>query len=108
MATWPCSGWRLTERCGSWLRTGAQIRKGGTHQSRRLNPYVLNLRAALPFGADHIVMVRSAEPMPQLVGVLAALDGQKLSKDLMVGVLKLIGQSGAAIGIAGVYTQPAG
>ncbi|ASP32593.1 caspase family protein [Labrenzia sp. VG12] len=71
-------------------------------------PYVLNLRAALPFGADHIVMVRSAEPMPQLVGVLAALDGQKLSKDLMVGVLKLIGQSAAAIGIAGVYTQPAG
>jgi hypothetical protein len=72
------------------------------------SPYVLNLRAALPFGADHIVMVRSAEQMPQLVGVLAALDGRKLDTGIMPGLLKLIGQSAVAIGIAGVYTQPAG
>ncbi len=72
------------------------------------SPYVLNLRAALPFGADHIVMVRSAQQMPQLVGVLAALDGRKLDTGIMPGLLKLIGQSAVAIGIAGVYTQPAG
>ena len=71
-------------------------------------PYVLDLRAALPFGADHLVMVRSDAPMPQLIGVLAALDGQKLGREVMSGILKLIGQSAAAIGIAGVYTQPAG
>lgn len=71
-------------------------------------PYVLNLRAALPFGADHIVMVRSAEPMPQLVGVLGALDGHKIDTATMPGLLKLIGQSAVAIGIAGVYTEPAG
>jgi len=71
-------------------------------------PYVLNLRAALPFGADHIVMVRAAEPMPQLVGVLAALDGRKVDPTIMASLLKLIGNSAIAIGIAGVYTQPAG
>ncbi|MHA7772588.1 caspase family protein [Roseibium sp. M-1] len=71
-------------------------------------PYILNLRAALPFGADHIVMLRSSEPMPQLVGVLSALDGQPLSADLMPKLLQLIDQSAEGIGIAGVYTQPAG
>jgi len=70
-------------------------------------PYMLNLRAALPFGADHIVMVRSGDPMPQLVGVLAALDGQKLNATVMPGLLKLVGKSAVAVGIAGVYTQPA-
>lgn len=72
------------------------------------DPYVLNLRAALPFGADHIVMVRSGKPMPKLVGVLGALDGQKIGREVMPGLLKLIGQSASAIGVAGVYTQPAG
>jgi len=72
------------------------------------HPYVLNLRAALPFGADHIVMVRSVDPMPKLVGVLAALDGRKIDPSIMSSLLKLIGDSAIAIGIAGVYTQPAG
>jgi len=71
-------------------------------------PYVLNLRAALPFGADHIVMLRSPEPMPQLVGVLSALDGRPLSAELMPKLLQLIGQSAEGIGIAGIYTEPAG
>lgn len=71
-------------------------------------PYVLNLRAALPFGADHIVMVRAAKPMPQLVGVLAALDGKPLSAELTPKLLELIGQYADAVGIAGVYTEPAG
>ncbi|MDN3719114.1 DUF4384 domain-containing protein [Roseibium salinum] len=71
-------------------------------------PYVLNLRAALPFGADHIVMVRSAGPMPQLVGVLSALDGKRLGAELLPGVLDLIEESADAVGIAAVYTQPAG
>ncbi|MEM5584947.1 caspase family protein [Roseibium sp. AS2] len=71
-------------------------------------PYVLNLRAALPFGADHIVMVRSQEPMPQLVGVLTALDGRKLNTAITPGLLKLVGKSADAIGVAAVYTQPAG
>jgi len=71
-------------------------------------PYVLNLKAALPFGADHIVLVRSPGPMPKLVGVLAALDGRKLDPSIMPNLLKLIEQSAIAIGIAGVYTQPAG
>lgn len=75
---------------------------------RSERPYVLNLRAALPFGADHIVMVRSADPMPKLVGVLAALDGRKIDPSIMPSLLKLIGDSAIAIGIAGVYTQPAG
>lgn len=71
-------------------------------------PYVLNLRAALPFGADHIVMVRAASPMPKLVGVLAALDGSRIDPTVMPSLLKLIGDSAVAIGVAGVYTQPAG
>ncbi|EAV44873.1 hypothetical protein SIAM614_12698 [Stappia aggregata IAM 12614] len=71
-------------------------------------PYVLNLRAALPFGADHIIMVRSSKPMPQLVGVLSALDGKVLSTELTPKLLELIAQNADAVGIAGVYTQPAG
>jgi hypothetical protein len=71
-------------------------------------PYVLNLRAALPFGADHIIMVRSSKPMPQLVGVLSALDGTPLSAELTPKLLELIKQNADAVGIAGVYTQPAG
>ncbi|PVB63573.1 caspase family protein [Labrenzia sp. 011] len=72
------------------------------------DPYVLNLRAALPFGADHIVMVRSSSPMPRLVGVLSALDGRPLNAGLLPNLLKLIGDSADAIGIAAVYTEPAG
>jgi len=72
------------------------------------HPYVLKLRAALPFGADHIVMVRSSEPMPRLISVLSALDGQALSAALLPKLLDLIGETGEALGIAAVYTQPAG
>ena len=71
-------------------------------------PYVLNLRAALPFGADHIVMVRSSDPMPQLVSVLSALDGQQLGAKLAQKLVELIDKSGDGLGIAGVYTEPAG
>ncbi len=71
-------------------------------------PYGLNLRAALPFGADHIVLVRSNKPMVQLVGVLSALDGKALSPELLPSLLKLIRTAASGIGIAGVYTQPAG
>jgi len=71
-------------------------------------PYRLNLRAARPFGADHIVMVRARKAMPQLVGVLAALDGQILDPDLAPKVLRLIERNADAIGITSVYTQPAG
>ncbi|POF29247.1 caspase family protein [Roseibium marinum] len=71
-------------------------------------PYVLNLRAALPFGADHIVMVRSSSPMPRLVGVLSALDGRPLNAELLPQMLKLIGETADGIGIAAVYTEPAG
>ncbi|MES0882299.1 caspase family protein [Roseibium sp. SCP14] len=72
------------------------------------DPYVLNLRAALPFGADHIVMVRGREPMPQLVGVLSALDGQQPGAKLAAKLVELIAKSGDAIGVTGVYTEPAG
>lgn len=68
-------------------------------------PYVLNLRAALPFGSDHIVMVRSREAMPQLVGVLEALDGRKLDAGISPSLLKLVEKSADAIGIAAVYTN---
>jgi len=71
-------------------------------------PSSVKLGAALPFGADHIIMVRSNEPMPQLVGVLSALDGRKLDTTVMPGLLSLVGKSAIAIGIAGIYTQPAG
>jgi caspase domain-containing protein/uncharacterized protein DUF4384 len=71
-------------------------------------PYTLNLRAALPFGADHIVLVQSSEPMPKLVGVLAALDGQPLDVNLTGSLLKLIRSSADGVGITGVYTEPAG
>ncbi|WP_428672004.1 caspase family protein, partial [Roseibium sp.] len=71
------------------------------------HPYVLNLRAALPFGADHIVMVRASRPMPQLVGVLSALDGQPLDVEIAPKLLDLIGRSSEAVGIAGIYTEPA-
>lgn len=71
-------------------------------------PYGLNLRAALPFGADHIILVRSNKPMVQLVGVLSALDGKALSPELLPSLLKLIRTAASGIGIAGVYTQPAG
>ncbi len=53
-------------------------------------------------------MVRAAKPMPQLVGVLAALDGKPLSAELTPKLLELIGQYADAVGIAGVYTEPAG
>jgi len=71
-------------------------------------PYVLNLRAALPFGADHIVLIRSREPMPQLVGVLSAMEGRPLDPTLSPKLLSLIGKSAEALGITGVYTEPAG
>ncbi|MCV0426690.1 MAG: caspase family protein [Roseibium sp.] len=71
-------------------------------------PYVLNLRAALPFGADHIVMVRSEKPMPQLVSVLSALDGQQLGAKLAQKLVELIDKNSDGLGIAGVYTEPAG
>ncbi len=71
-------------------------------------PYVLNLRAALPFGADHIVLIRSGKPMPRLVGVLSAMEGKPLDPALSPNLLKLIGQSAGAVGITGVYTEPAG
>jgi hypothetical protein len=81
----------------------------GTDTSVRADmAYVLNIRAAQPFGADHIVMVRSAEAMPQLVSVLSALDGRKLQSSVAPSLLRLIGQSADAIGISAVYTQPAG
>ncbi len=70
--------------------------------------YGLDLRAAKPFGADHIIMFRSAKPMPQLIGVLSALEGQALGAELHAKLLKLIEQSIDAVGITGVYTQPAG
>jgi len=72
------------------------------------HPYRLNLRAARPFGADHIVMVRNGKAMPQLVGVLSALDGQVLSPELAPKVIDLIEQNSSAVGITSVYTQPAG
>lgn len=71
-------------------------------------PYVLNLRAALPFGADHIVLIRSNEPMPQLVGVLSAMEGRPIDPVLAPKLLSLIGKSAQAVGITGVYTEPAG
>ncbi|GAB4533620.1 MAG: caspase family protein [Roseibium sp.] len=71
-------------------------------------PYVLNIRAAQPFGADHIVMVRSGQAMTQLVSVLSALDGRKLQPAVAPSLLRLIGKSADAIGISAVYTQPAG
>ena len=71
-------------------------------------PYVLNLRAALPFGADHIVLIRSRETMPQLVGVLSAMEGRPLDPALAPKLLSLIGKSAEAVGITGVYTEPAG
>ncbi|MBG6200575.1 caspase family protein [Roseibium album] len=71
-------------------------------------PYVLNLRAALPFGADHIVLIRSRQPMPQLVGVLSAMEGRPLDPSLAPKLLSLIGKSADAVGITGVYTEPAG
>ncbi|WP_299471016.1 caspase family protein [uncultured Roseibium sp.] len=71
-------------------------------------PYVLNLRAALPFGADHIVLIRSPKPMPQLVGVLSAMEGRPLDPSLAPNLLNLIGKSAEAVGITGVYTEPAG
>jgi len=81
----------------------------GTDTSVRADrPYVLNIRAAQPFGADHIVMVRSGEAMPQLVSVLSALDGRKLQASVAPSLLRLIGKSAEAIGISAVYTQPAG
>ena len=70
--------------------------------------YALNLRAALPFGADHIVLVQSVKSMPKLVTVLSALDGQPLDHSLSGNLLKLIGESADGIGITGVYTEPAG
>ncbi|MET1415340.1 caspase family protein [Roseibium sp. HPY-6] len=71
-------------------------------------PYILNLRAALPFGADHIVLIRSQKPMPQLVGVLSAMEGRPLDPSLAPNLLNLIGKSAEAVGITGVYTEPAG
>lgn len=71
-------------------------------------PYVLNLRAALPFGADHIVLIRSRETMPQLVGVLSAMEGRPLDPALAPKLLNLIANSAEAVGITGVYTEPAG
>ncbi|TYC50453.1 DUF4384 domain-containing protein [Rhodobacterales bacterium] len=73
-----------------------------------MDTYELNLRAALPFGADHIVMVRSSSPMPRLLSILKAMDGRTLDADLQARILGIIGQSGEAVGIAGVYTEPAG
>lgn len=71
-------------------------------------PYVLNLRAALPFGADHIVLVRAQEPMPQLIGILSAMDGRPLDGALAPRLLELLGRAGDGVGITGVYTVPAG
>ncbi len=72
------------------------------------HPYVLNMRAALPLGADHIVMVRSSRPMPKLIGVLRALDGKPLDAEIEPELLDLIGKSAEAAGITGIYTEPAG
>lgn len=71
-------------------------------------PYTLNLRAAQPFGADHIVLLQSSKAMPKLVGVLSALDGQPLDANLAGSILKLIRNSVEGVGITGVYTEPAG
>jgi len=71
-------------------------------------PYALRLRAALPFGADHIVMVQSAEPMPKLLSVLKALDGRPMTMSVEARLLDLIAEAADGLGIASVYTEPAG
>lgn len=69
-------------------------------------PYGLHLQAAPPFGADHIVLIRSDSDMARLVGVLSAVDGQTLDPVVSDQVLKLIRKSASAVGIVGIYTQP--
>ncbi|GAA0781734.1 DUF4384 domain-containing protein [Roseibium denhamense] len=70
--------------------------------------YGLNLKAGQPFGADHVLLIQSEKPMTALLSVLTALQGKPLDPVLLPRISDLIAKSASGLGVAAVYTQPAG
>ena len=66
--------------------------------------YSLQLEAARPFGADHVIAVSAARPPSDLIAALEGADGQKDPITAVEALTRLAKTSDVLIGMQGVFT----
>jgi len=67
-------------------------------------PFLLELRAEAPFGADHFIAIASAEPLTDLNRDLAALDGTPSAAKVIEALERRLPGKTVEMGRHGIYT----
>jgi hypothetical protein len=81
-------------------------RSDDEQRSQRGKPFVLETVVTPPFGADHVVAIATAAPVPDLLGLLEVLDGHTAGDEVVAALDRSVSGMAYALGVAAVYTAP--